>query len=76
MIIILNSRPHLAENQCPLNLPGNVQAAGLSEVPVRLNQSLGSGSATSSWVVVAAAVAVVVVESAFGDAQRRDPDLA
>ena len=56
-----------------LNLPGT---AGPSAVLARLNQSLDSGSATSSWVVAAAAVAVVVAESAFGDAQRRDPDLA
>ena len=67
----MNSTPHLAENQCLLNLPGNVQAAGLSEVPARLNQSLGSGSATSSLVVAV----VVVVTSAFGDARRRDPAL-
>ena len=65
----MNSTPHLAENQCLLNLP--VQAAGLSEVPARLNQSLGSGSATSSLVVAV----VVVVTSAFGDARRRDPAL-
>ena len=56
-----------------LNLPGT---AGPSAVLARLNQSLDSGSATSSWVVAAAAaVAVVVVESAFGDARRRDPAL-
>ena len=56
-----------------LNLPGT---AGPSAVLARLNQSLDSGSATSSWVVAAAAAAVVVVESAFGDARRKDPDLA
>ena len=54
-----------------LNLPGT---AGPSAVLARLNQSLDSGSATSSWVVAAAVAAVV--ESAFGDAQRRDLDLA
>ena len=68
----MNSTPHLAENQCLLNLPGT---AGPSAVLARLNQSLDSGSATSSWVV-AAAVAVVVVASAFGDARRKDLDLA
>ena len=54
-----------------LNLPGT---ADPSAVLARLNQSLDSESATSSWVV-AAAVAVVVVASAFGDARRRDPAL-
>ena len=58
-----------------LNLPGT---AGPSAVLARLNQSLDSESATSSWVVAAAvaAVAAVVVESAFGGDQRRDPALA